>query len=208
MSKKPHLDAAYDLKTPEESLKLYEAWADTYDESFAATLDYQTPRLIARAFVDHGGRGPVLDVGAGTGLVGQELAALGVSDIDATDISGEMLRVAKDKGVYRSLFTADITARMEVGDNTYDGIICAGTFTLGHVGPEGFDELIRIAAPGALFAISINSAHWVNAGFAAKFEALSGQIRDLSFAEIQFYGDKAAGDHANDTGKLALFRKA
>ena len=119
-----------------------------------------------------------------------------------------MLRVAETKGVYRALFTADITARMDVADNTYGGIICAGTFTLGHVGPDGFDELIRIAAPGALFAISINAEHWVEAGFAAKFDALTGQIHDLNFVEIQFYGDKATGDHASDTGRLALFRKS
>lgn len=208
MTDKPHLEAAYDLKTAEDSLKLYEAWAETYDQTFAEALDYQMPRHVARAFLEAGGKGPALDVGAGTGLVGEVLNELDFGVCDGTDISAEMLEVAKTKGVYRRVFTADITTQMDVKDGTYQGILCAGTFTLGHVGPEGLDELIRIAAPDAVFAIAINATHWDSAGFGAKFDALKGQIRDLSLPEVPIYGKNATGDHAKDTAKLALFRKA
>jgi len=202
-----NLDAAYSLKTPEDSVRHYRTWADDYDQTFVREMDYQIPFRVAEAFVNGGGTGPLLDVGAGTGLVAQRLTELGAGPVDGTDISPDMLDVARKKNLYRRLFTGDITQRLEVENDTYDGIISAGTFTLGHVGPEAFDELVRIARPGALFAITINNAHYEAEGFAAKLEELSAKITVPDLRTVRFYGPRATGDHADDTGKIALFRK-
>lgn len=203
----PSLDGAYALKTPEDSKKLYATWAESYDETFAEAHDYLSPRLVAEAFREAGGCGPVLDVGAGTGLCGAALVGLGVGPVEATDISQEMLNMAASKGIYEQLFTGDLTARLPVADESYAGIVSSGTFTNGHVGPEAFDELLRIARPGAQFALSINTEHYVAEGFEAKLEALSDQITDLRLPVIRFYGENATGDHKDDTGYVALFRK-
>ena len=64
--KPPRLDAAYSLKTPADSRRLYRDWASTYDDDFAARMDYQMPARIAAVFAASG-EGPVLDIGAGTG---------------------------------------------------------------------------------------------------------------------------------------------
>ncbi|MEM6595609.1 MAG: class I SAM-dependent methyltransferase, partial [Pseudomonadota bacterium] len=165
---KPDLDSAYALKSPEDSQKLYAEWAETYDESFARASGYLLPQVVAETFVAEGGVGPVLDVGAGTGLVGEELAKRGVALIDGTDISQEMLAEAALKDCYETLFEGDVTATLSVDDETYSGIISAGTFTHGHVGPEAFDELLRVAATEALFTISINAAHFASLGFQTK----------------------------------------
>lgn len=203
----PNLDGAYALKTPEDSRKLYADWADTYDQTFAEAHDYCSPRLVAEAYRDVGGKGPVLDVGAGTGLCGEALADLGIGPVEATDISQEMLDVAEAKGIYTRLFTGDLTARLPVANGTYAGIISSGTFTNGHVGPQAFDELLRIARPGAQFALSINTEHYVAEGFEAKLAELSDQITDLHLPVIRFYGEDATGEHKDDTGYVALFRK-
>lgn len=204
----PGLEAAYELKTPQDSRRLYASWAKSYDRDFAQGMDYRFPALVAGAYAGAGGTGPVLDVGAGTGLVGAQLAALGVGPVDGTDIAPEMLAVAEGKGVYRRLFAGDVTARLDVADGAYAGIISAGTFTLGHVGPEALDELLRVASPGALCALTISDAHYRDAGFAAKFAALAGRIEGLKLRQVRIYGDGAQGDHAGDEGKIALFRKA
>ncbi len=201
------LKDAYALETPDDSRKLYAGWAQTYDGNFATEMDYQLPALTADAFAEAQGLGPVLDVGAGTGLVAQRLVQHEITDIDATDISPEMLEVARGKGLYRNLFISDVTQPMDVSSGSYGGIISAGTFTMGHVGPNAFDELLRIAAPGALFTIAINAAHYEAAGFAAKLEAMSAQITGLELLPVQMYGAGASGDHANDVGLLARFRK-
>lgn len=83
----------------------------------------------------------------------------------------------------------------------------AGTFTLGHVGPKALTELLRVAAPGALFVLSINKTHYVRAAFAPAFAALFPQIDRLSLPEVPIYGPAATGPHADDRAFLATFRK-
>lgn len=129
MTSKPDLDGAYDLKTPEDSLRLYRDWAETYDETFAKEHAYIMPQHVARAYINAGGFQPVLDVGAGTGLCGQALRERGLDHIDATDISPDMLAVAKAKGIYHTLFEGDILAGLEVEAGIYAGITSSGTFT-------------------------------------------------------------------------------
>jgi predicted TPR repeat methyltransferase len=206
--KAPDLHAAYQLSSPDDSRRLYAQWAKDYDSGFVTSEDYQLHLHTARAFVEAGGAGPVLDVGAGTGICGVALADLGVSPIDATDISAEMLDQAKAKGVYRAVIQADLTKRVPIADGTYSGIVSSGTFTTGHVGPDAFDELLRVAAPGAQFALSINAKHFSAAGFEAKLTALAGQIAALTLPETRIYGAEANGPHQDDTAFVALFRKA
>lgn len=163
---------------------------------------------VARAYVNAGGFQPVLDVGAGTGLCGQALPERGLDHVDATDISPDMLAVAKAKGIYHTLFEGDILAGLEVKEDSYAGITSSGTFTHGHVGPEAIDELIRLVRSGGWIVISINSGHFSSHGFEAKFASLSNIITNLEFRELPIYAANGSGDHAQDTGLVALFRKA
>ena len=204
---KPDLENAYSLKTPEDSRRLYGDWAETYDESFAGAMDYAAPRIVAQAFADAGGTGPVLDFGCGTGLVGEYLAQAGIGPIDGLDLSPEMLGVAQRKGVYRDLIEGNILDGLEMPDGIYAGITCSGTFTHGHVGPEAINALLQVAAPGARFAVSINAEHYRAQGFEAKFQELDGRIAGLTLREISLYGEGATGPHKDDTGLIALFKK-
>ena len=208
MNDKPDLEDAYDLKTPADSLRLYAEWADTYDETFAKEHAYVMHQHVARAYVNAGGFQPVLDVGAGTGLCGQALRERGLDHVDATDISPEMLAVAKSKGIYHTRFEGDILAGLDVETGTYAGLVSSGTFTHGHVGPEALDELLRLVRSGGWIVISIHREHFLTHGFAAKLETLSDTITDLELRELPIYDANGSGNHANDTGIVALFRKA
>lgn len=207
---KPDLSAAYSLETAEDSKRLYADWAGSYDQDFAAGSGYQLHLLTARAFVQAGGRGPVLDAGAGTGLCGVELAALGAGPIDATDISPDMLAEALRKDVYRDVIEADILDGIPVPPGSYAGVVSSGTFTCGHVGPEALPVLLRVARPGAQFALSINAKHYKRDGFAGAFDRLlRGQwIRKLSLPEARIYAQGASGPHKDDKALIALFQKA
>jgi predicted TPR repeat methyltransferase len=211
MTKKPELDTAYSLKSPEDSKRLYAKWAQTYDREFADHMGYALPSRVADTFVSVVGsekNGRVLDVGAGTGLVGQRLAAHGLARVDALDISVEMLAVAASKGCYNTMIEGDLLRCLPIAEDTYDFIISAGTFTHGHVDAAALDELLRITKPGALFCLSINSAYFVLAGFEAAFARLAGRIHDLELRPVQFYLEGATGPHAKDHGVIALFRKS
>jgi predicted TPR repeat methyltransferase len=204
----PSLTRAYSLRSTDDVRRLYSAWANSYDGTFAAAMDYQLPARVAEAYDRAGGSGPVLDIGAGTGLVAERLAELGHGVIDGTDISEEMLAVADAKGLYRRVFHGDVAGRLVVADESYDGVVSAGTFTQGHVGPGALPELLRIARPGAVFALSINAEHYEALAFGPAFRALEAQISDLRLPEVKIYGAAATGPHALDLGRVALFRKA
>ena len=156
------LDSAYALRTPADNRRYYADWAARYDADFAQAMAYRQPSRVADAFVAGGGSGPVLDVGAGTGLLGVALAALGAVPIDGIDISPEMLAVARAKGCYRHLTVADLTLALPPLPRPCNGIVSSGTFTHGHLGPEVLDPLIAIAAPGATFAFSVHEGVWQN----------------------------------------------
>lgn len=201
------LDGAYALNTPEDSVRYYRDWATSYDRDFAAAMAYRSPAVIASAFAALGGEGPVLDVGAGTGLVGEALAGAGIAPVDALDISAEMLTAAAAKGVYRATIEADLTRTLPLPDNHYSGIISAGTFTTGHVGPKAFGELMRVARPGAIFAVTVHSAFYESAGFAPYFADLADQIAGFRTETFEIYGAGADGDHSGDRGWIVSFRK-
>jgi predicted TPR repeat methyltransferase len=204
----PNLNTAYGLATPEDNLALYRDWAATYDQTFGVAMDYIMPHHVSMAYVQAGGAGPVLDIGAGTGLVAAALSALGVTPIDGTDFSREMLAVAASKNIYQRLFWGDITARLDVPEAHYAGVVSSGTFTLGHVGPAALDEVLRITQPGGLVVISINVRHYEQAGFADKFKQLATQIAGLTLEGKPFYGPGASGEHAADRGYVVRFRRA
>lgn len=200
------LDGAYALKTPEDSRRLYADWAETYDEDFAARHAYVYPERLAAMLAALGAEGPLLDIGCGTGLVGEATA---IRPVDGVDISPEMLDAARAKGVYRGLIAADLTASLPMPDGAYRSLISTGTFTHGHVGPEALPELIRIAAPGAIFALGINQAVFEAKGFP---EALARLVADGAITEPEYetgpvYADGADHDHKDDKFTAAIFQR-
>ena len=188
--KKIKLEDAYSLKTPEDSIKLYNEWAQTYDKEFALNSNYLSPKKISSFFKKHSKNTdtPILDVGAGTGLVGEYLNSLGSKNIIGIDISSEMLDQAKLKRCYSSLIEADITKKIPINNDTIGAIISAGTFTHGHVGADALDELLRITKPGGLFVLSINSKVFIKGGFQEKFLEIKNKISSPIFKEFSAHG--------------------
>lgn len=206
MADDPNLDSAYALSSPEDNIKLYRAWADTYDSGFVKDQGYVLHQFVAERFADLSGTGPVLDIGAGTGLCGAALTQLGIGPIHATDISADMLKVATGKGIYETLFQANLLEGLPSDTDAFAGAVSSGTFTLGHIGPEALDEVRRVVRPGGLVVISINAQHFEDAGFAAYFDANADKITDVSHRETRIYAKGAPGPHADDIAYLMAFR--
>lgn len=185
-------DDAYSLKTPEDSIKLYKKWAETYDQDFAFNSNYLSPNKICSYFKQHerSSDAPILDVGAGTGLVGECLNKTGNKKIIGIDISSEMLKKAKLKRCYYSLIKEDITKKISLENNSIGAVVSAGTFTHGHLGPHVFDELLRITKPGGLFVLSINTKFFVKNGFKEKFIQIKNNISKPLFHEFKVHGNK------------------
>ena len=209
MSSKKGLNDAYSVKTPEDNIKLYKVWASSYDDDFAKKNDYRSPVLISNYYDKYSNKNdvPVLDVGAGTGLIAEVMNKKNTIDIDAIDISPEMLETAKSKNCYNKLIEADLTKNLDIDNNYYGAIVSAGTFTHGHIGPNALDELLRVTKPSGLFVITIHSKVYVNQNFEQKFQDINEQITDLTFHEEKAYGNNPDKDHGNDTVFITVFRK-
>lgn len=204
------LKGALGLTGPEACLAYYRDWAASYDAAFAETMQYLLPAHVAAAFLGTRAGGPVLDVGAGTGLLAERLRDMGFrGEIDAVDFSAEMLERAAEKRLYTGLYRADITRPLDLA-RRYAGIVSSGTFTTGHVGPEALPHLLGIALPGAQFALSINRRLWTQSGFDWALDRLAadGRIDVPQLIEVEIYGAAAAGldaEHAGDRALIALF---
>lgn len=176
-----HLGDAYGANDPAEIARVYDRWAETYDAEMAAS-GYRHPSicvaLLARHLPPHSS--PILDAGAGTGLIGEWLQILGYPRVEALDISPGMLAVAAGKGVYAALHRAALGGRLPFDDGAFAGVICAGVFTTGHVGPEGVDDLIRICRPGGVVVLTVKDTVW-EGGFADHLVRLeeAGQVKRI-----------------------------
>ncbi len=214
--KKPFtVDDAYALETPDDSVRLYGAWAETYDSDFVTTSGYvvylrvSEQLLFSRMLID----GPVLDVGCGTGIVGVCLREGGIDIVDGVDISEPMLAEAGKKktgagdSVYRNLIAADLTRNLDIPDNQYGALVSAGTFTHGHLGPDSLDELWRVAAPGARCAIGVRTTHYAAAKFGDKLAAdvAGGKITEPELLEVNMYSAETDNpEHANDKAYIVV----
>ena len=112
-------------------------------------MGYRSPDAVAsvaRHYLAPDGR--VLDVGAGTGLLGAALAAAGFARLDGLDLSPAMLEEAARKGVYRDLREGTLGEPLAYESASYDGVVSAGVLTTGHAPARCLDELVRITRPG------------------------------------------------------------
>ena len=198
MQKTPSLQNAYDLKSPDDNVELYSAWAETYDNDFIKDMQYQLHFSVAEEFVLNGGNGLILDVGAGTGALAQALLQKGKFSIEATDISEEMLKVAESKKIYERSFLSDLTEEIPMENDIYDGVVSSGTFTHGHVGPSAMVELVRVTKPSGLVTISVNEKHWIALNFENEVEKLNKYVRNYTLKKISIYGEQSTHDHKDD----------
>jgi predicted TPR repeat methyltransferase len=169
-----HLDAVYAAKGPADIARLYDAWAGSYDADMAKA-GYRHPAIATALLARHLARGaaPVLDAGAGTGLVGEWLGILGYPEVEALDISEGMLAVARAKGVYRALHVGVLGGDLPFPEGHFAGLVCAGVLTTGHVGAEALPGLLAVTRPGGVLVLTVKETLWTGS-FAAAVEAAPG----------------------------------
>lgn len=194
-----------------DCMAIYDKWAATYnDEVGNEAQDYVAPVLTAQAAIKYKlstvpTNSVILDAGCGTGLVGAALAVTGASAgfditkaaLDGLDLSVPMLDIARQTGLYRDLSQADLNCPIAKPDNTYDIIVCVGTFTLGHVGPDpALREFVRVTKTGGIVVATILEQIWISGGFQNEVRRMKAEgIVDVRSEDkidyVKGHGDKA-----------------
>ncbi|UPK90945.1 hypothetical protein LCI18_001880 [Fusarium solani-melongenae] len=182
------------LSSNTEAQAAYDDWAENYDnDMLGESEDYVAPEIASEYFKRFLGSRPIehariLDAGCGTGLVGASLAKKGAKHIDGIDLSPGMLQVAERSGAYETLSVANLSQRLDIPDQTYDVVVCVGTMTQGHVGPEAFDEFARIVKPGGFIISTVRDNFWKMNGYEDKVKSLDkAEKLKLVSAELEDY---------------------
>lgn len=152
------LKSVYSATGNSELKAAYGQWAEHFDHDSVLRGARQAQLvggLVARFVDPHSG--PVLDAGAGTGLLGEFLLICGFANIVGIDMSPEMLEIASRKGAYQELQEQTLGEKLKFSDGAFAAVVSAGVFTEGHAPASSFDELIRVSRPGGQIIFSVNS---------------------------------------------------
>lgn len=134
---------------------LFDQHAERFDHMLVEQLGYHTPMQL-RETLDRLGLGPwprLLDLGCGTGLLGESLRDR-VGHAAGVDLSEGMLEMAEEKEAYDALFRGDALAFLAGTEERWD--LIAATDVAPYLGDPG-PLLAAVAArltPGGLFAFS------------------------------------------------------
>ncbi len=142
----------------------YDAWAPDY-EADMARYGYCLPDRMVEAARRHieDRRALLLDVGAGSGLLGEALEAAGYDNLVGLEPSPGMLRQATAKGVYKRQLKMALGAAARRTGLRFDAALAAGVFKAGHAPPEALACLLQLVRPGGIIILNLN----VGAGAAA-----------------------------------------
>lgn len=138
--------------------QLFDRYADDFS-SHLSQLDYRAPDILVKAAQSclSASWQHVLDLGCGTGLVGQCLQGL-ARHVDGVDLSAGMVNQAQESGHYRQVWQADIHDAMEqahrAGDR-YDLIVSADVFIYVGALERVFELATQVLHAGGGLAFSL-----------------------------------------------------
>ncbi|GMQ95973.1 MAG: class I SAM-dependent methyltransferase [Gammaproteobacteria bacterium] len=154
------LKKAYAARSPEEIRQLYDRWAADYEDHMR-NVGYAHPAMVAAMLSRHlpPADDPILDAGAGTGIMAGLLVAMGYSHIVGVDASAKMLALAADKNLYRELRQMVLGRPLDFADQHFAAVVGAGVFTEGHAPLAALDELVRATRSGGYVVFSVARAY-------------------------------------------------
>ena len=109
---------------------LFDGYSKKFEASLVDKLEYKVPKLIKDILIKlnrYGSLGSVLDLGCGSGLLGQEIRDH-CSRLEGIDLSSKMLDLAKQKNVYDNLSHVDIVEYLSSTPLDFDYYIALDVF--------------------------------------------------------------------------------
>jgi predicted TPR repeat methyltransferase len=188
----------------------YDNWAPSYNADVAARR-YEAPQTLVAHLMDLIEQGKVkirpddpalnvIDLGCGSGLVGQALRERGFGPIDGTDLSLGMLEQAHASGAYRTLIPwQDLNHPLPFFlHGQYDLTICCGVFALDFVEPRSLRWLAQVTKPGGTLIMTTKTHYHRDYDFDGYSDALikAGELKLVDCRRDQPYlGDEADGHY-------------
>ncbi len=146
----------------------YDDWAETYDATLS-DWQYHAPEYVCEVLRPHLGDGSrVLDVGCGTGLLGETISGQGEMVIDGLDISGKSLELAERRGCYARLVQHDLAnLPLPVGADAYDAAASVGVLTYIEDSGALLRDLCRCVRAGGVISFTQRTDLWEERAFSS-----------------------------------------
>jgi len=165
---------------PSNTVKFYDAWSEKYCDDMVVIGNYNGYIKCAEAFLKLGlnHNVSILDLAAGTGLLGREISSHGYTTIDGLDSSLGMLGKARMQDIYKNYIHASVEylGSIPVNDASYDAIVCSNGFAPGQIYPSALHELLRVLRPGGYILITMKEGFQVQS---QRFAMMDTMINDL-----------------------------
>jgi len=187
---------------PEEH---YDLWAKQYEKELLEDYGYCAHIIGSKAFSTYELRKSckIIDIGCGTGLVGEELKSSGFLNIWGLDVSSKMIAIAKKKQIYRQFYQKKIENLEGFISKPFEALICVGSFGLGHIGPESLELLVKLVEKNSLIIIFMNAEPFNLENYMDYIEGLQKQNL-INIVDIQDHNYMTKLDRP---GKLLIFRR-
>jgi predicted TPR repeat methyltransferase len=147
--------------------RLFDGYASSFEASLRDKLQYQGAHTLARLIIEKalpltsGGFAHMLDLGCGTGLMGQILHHH-ATQLTGVDLSGAMLEEARRKNCYQHLHHAEITTFLKQHIGHFDLITSADTLPYTGNLTSFFKALPLVLAPQAIVALTVEKPSLYN----------------------------------------------
>lgn len=141
---------------------LFDQYAPQFETALVQRLGYTVPErldtMLVTAMQTLGitGFAHALDLGCGTGLMGQRLRDK-VSVLEGIDLSAAMIAETARKGIYDRLAKAELVAFLSQGPLACDVITAADVFIYCGALPPVLAAVVPAMRPGALLAFSLEA---------------------------------------------------
>lgn len=198
----------------------YNKEADIYEEMYLTMgyHDHEKVNEIASEFItDLQQRESieVIDLGCGTGLVGDELFKKGgFKNIVGVDASVEMMVIAQKKGSYKEtieLWLGKPETFPENLKNRFSLVTCCAVLAEGHCDKKLFDEMIMTAkGRGSIIIFSTRDSYLTDFGYQKRIDELveEGKWKNVKSILIPKYdklGDKNLGRYKKTEVRIMAF---
>lgn len=167
-----HMVAVLSGAVPEKAdaayvARLFDDFADSFDEKLTQWLDYKAPQHVAeaarRALAGRRAR-HAIDLGCGTGLLGPEVRDL-AGHLDGIDLSPRMIEKARQRRLYDTLAVEEIIAWLAARPQGYDLALAADVLSyFGDLKPL-FGALHHSLQAGGIFVATVEK------GSGARYQA-------------------------------------
>eukprot|EP00092_Neocalanus_flemingeri_P029944 GFUD01032510.1.p1 GENE.GFUD01032510.1~~GFUD01032510.1.p1 ORF type:complete len:436 (+),score=117.78 GFUD01032510.1:141-1448(+) len=200
-----------DNSDPLNNVKFYDDWCNKYDTDLMIQGNYTGHTKCVEAFVKLGlnRNVQILDLAAGTGLLGAEIGKHGYEFVDGLDASPGMLGQARNQTIYRDYIISlvDGLGSIPVNDETYDVVMSSNGFAPGQIYPTAIPEILRVMRPGGYLLWTMREGFQQNSQKFALFDAEIKNLENTGCAELVVGPVVFENFVLNHPGKFYMMRK-